>query len=98
MCVSTDLEPLVLLALCVQVVQVEDVDHLLLLEEELLDLAGDDSGRAAGLGKVNLNLGMLVGWFWGALFSRTADPIFHESLCLHPVPLQGYVPRPFILI
>ena len=52
----TDLEPLVLLALCVQVVQVEDVDHLLLLEEELLDLAGDDGGRAAGLGKANLNL------------------------------------------
>ncbi len=22
--------------------------------------------------------------FWGALFPRTADPIFHESLCLHP--------------
>ncbi len=41
---------------------------------------------------------MLVGWFWGALFPRTADPIFHESLCLHPIALQGYVPRPFILI
>ncbi len=29
-------------------------------------------------------------WFffsWGALFPRTADPIFHESLCLHPYHL-----------
>ncbi len=40
----------------------------------------------------------LVDWFWGALFPRKADSIFHESWCLHPIPLQGYVPRPFISI
>ena len=40
----------------------------------------------------------MVGWFLGALFPRTADPIFHESLCLHPIPLQGYVTNPFISI
>ncbi len=34
----------------------------------------------------------------GALFPRMSNPIFHESLCLHPIPLQGYVPRPFISI
>ncbi len=37
-------------------------------------------------------------FFWGALFPRTADPIFHKSSCLHPFPPQGYVPRTFISI
>ncbi len=32
------------------------------------------------------------------MFPRTDDLIFYESLCLHPIPLQGYVPRPFISI
>ena len=41
---------------------------------------------------------VLVNWFWGALFPRTSDPIFHESLFFHPIPLHGYVPRPFISI
>ena len=31
-------------------------------------------------------------WFWGALFPRTADLIFHESLCLHP-PSVGLCPK-----
>ncbi len=35
---------------------------------------------------------VLVLVFWGALFPRTADPIFHESLCLHP-PTAGLCPK-----
>ncbi len=31
-------------------------------------------------------------FFLGALFPRTADPIFHESLCLHP-PTAGLCPK-----
>ncbi len=34
----------------------------------------------------------LVWFFWGALFPRTADPIVHESLCLHP-PTAGLCPK-----
>ena len=30
--------------------------------------------------------------FWGALFPRMADPIFHESLSLHP-PTAGLCPK-----
>ena len=39
----------------------------------------------------------LIGWFWGALFPRTADPVFTNPY-VFTFPLQGYVPRPFILI
>ncbi len=31
-------------------------------------------------------------FFWGALFPRTADPMFHESLCLH-LPTAGLCPK-----
>ena len=41
--------PLVLPALCVQVVEVERVDDLLLLKQELLHLATDDCRDAASL-------------------------------------------------
>ncbi len=32
-------------------------------------------------------------FFWGALFPRTADPIFHKSLCLYPYPTAGLCPK-----
>ena len=69
-------------------------------EERTVYLQGAEAGHAAPdvLRKQKQKRNMLVGWFWGALFPRTANPIFHEFLCLHPIPLQGYVPRPFISI
>ena len=42
-------EPFVLLALGEQVVEVKDAYDVFLLEDELLNLAGDDGGNSAGL-------------------------------------------------
>lgn len=42
-------ELFVLLTFGVQVVQIEDADNVFLLEDKLLDLAGDDGRHSAGL-------------------------------------------------